>query len=172
MDLETIKRQPLADAEKSILLELPKMYHQIQERCQSETLSTLQLLGFTETVFNGLLCAAGLLNNNLVIRWPRNYDILFMAKQASKHDWFLIPEESSNDSRVKVYVSALKTANMLFSYLLKMNNSSLTSQILWQALKQGVSSAQQNHLPISVRRSDTAVLVVVMKEGGAAGKEH
>lgn len=172
MDLETIKKQPLGKAEQYVLETLPGMYQEIQERCQSQKLSTLQLLGFTETVFNGLLCSAGLMNNNLVIRWPRNYDILFMARQAAKHDWFLIPEKSSDDNRVQVYVAALKTANMLFDYLLKLNDSSMVSQILWQAMKQGVLAARENHLPINLRRSDTAILVAIMKEGGAAGEEH
>ena len=172
MDLETIKQKPIGEVQDYVLTTLPKMYQAIQERCQSQKLSSLQLLGFLETVFNGLLCSVGLMNNELVIRWPRDYDILLMAKQTTKHDWFLIPDKTVDDPRAMVYISALKTANVVFDYLLKMNDSTLTSQILWQAMKQGALAAKQNHLPIKLLRNDTAILIQVLKEGEAAGEKH
>ena len=75
--IETIKQKSFGEVKAYVLTELPKMLNQIADQCQNQQLDMLQVLGFCEASLNGLIVGAGLVGQNLIIRWPKNYDILF-----------------------------------------------------------------------------------------------
>lgn len=155
--------QATAEVQDYVLNVMPKINSEIQQRCQSG-LSTVQVLGFTEVAFNSLLVGSGLLGGSLSIRWPKSSKQLAQAKKITNHDWFLLPSRKPLvKSPADVYVSGLKTANILFKYLLDNYDSKMVDQILQQAMNKGLSSAADKQLHVDAQSNPQYYLISYSK---------
>lgn len=161
--IETIKQKSFGEVKAYVLTELPKMLNQIADQCQNQQLDMLQMLGFCEASLNGLIVGAGLVGQNLIIRWPKNYDILFSVREESHHDWLTVPSNIASDPEANLYLAAVKATNAVFNYMLDHVDGPTVNQMLTQALKQGLSDAKQNNLQVKAKQNPMAYLLAVTK---------
>lgn len=140
--------QAVTGVQDYILTAMPSVNAQIQAKCNEE-LSLVQALGFTEVAFNSMVVGSGMLGGRLAIRWPHDVKQLKQAKAMTGHDWYLLPAQKPlAKSPAAIYISGLKTANVLFDYLLTHFNEQIVDQILTQACDKGLETAAAKGLNV------------------------
>ena len=143
-----MQNQSVAEVQDYVLTAMPSVNAQIQAKCKEE-LSLVQALGFTEVAFNSMVVGSGMLGGSLSIRWPHDVKQLKQAKAMTSHDWYLLPaQEPLAKSPAAIYISGLKTANVLFDYLLNHFSTQTIDQILKQACDKGLETATDKGLKV------------------------
>lgn len=146
-----MQNQSVTEVQAYVLTAMPSVNAQIQAKCQEE-LSLVQVLGFTEVAFNSMVVGSGMLGGRLSIRWPHDVKQLKQAKAMTGHDWYLLPAQKPlAKSPAAIYVSGLKTANVLFDYLLTHFDGPTVDQILKQACETGLKTATDKGLAVVLK---------------------
>lgn len=158
-----MQNQSVTEVQAYVLTAMPSVNVQIQAKCKEE-LSLVQVLGFIEVAFNSMVVGSGMLGGRLSIRWPHDVAQLKQAKAMTGHDWYLLPAQKPlPKSPAAIYVSGLKTANVLFAYLLQHFDEPTVDQILKQACAKGLKTATDKGLDVSLESKAQYDLISFVK---------